>query len=99
MLWPVLAAVVGVALVSVGIWLRVETQSEFWAPFLPAVGIYIAALPWLERLRKRHGLPIKLSESENTVVTLNNWHLWFRPVAFLGSFIVVAILYLCIRML
>jgi len=99
MFWSILAAAVGVALVAAGIWLRVQTQSEFWASFLPAIGIYVAALPWLERLRRRHGLPIKLPESENPAVTLNNWHLWFRPVAFLGSFIVAAILYLCIRVL
>ena len=93
MFWSVLAAVVGVALVIAGIWLRVQTQSEFWASILPAMGVYVAALPWLERLRRKHGLPIKLPEGENPAVTLDNWHLWIRPVAFLGSFIVAAILY------
>ena len=99
MFWSILAAAVGGALVAAGIWLRVETKSEFWASLLPAMGVYVAALPWFERLRRRSGLPIKLPESENPAVTLTNWHVWFRPVAFLGSFIIAAILYLCIRVL
>jgi len=99
MFWSILAAAIGMALVAVGIWLRVQTQSEFWASLLPAIGVYVAALPWLERLRKRVGLPIKLPESENPAVTLTNWHVWSRPVAFLGSFIIAAILYLWIKVL
>jgi len=99
MFWSILAAAVGVVLVTAGIWLRVETQSEFWASLLPAIGVYVAALPWLERARRRLGLPIKLPESENPAVTLTNWHVWFRPVAFLGSFIIAAILYLWIKVL
>ena len=99
MFWTIVAAAIGVALVAAGIGLRVQTQSEFWASLLPAIGVYVAALPWIERLRKRVGLPIKLPESENPAVTLTNWHVWFRPVAFLGSFIIAAILYLWIKVL
>lgn len=99
MFWPIIAAIVGLLMIGTGVWLNATTDSEFWDQMLIGVGLYSVAAPWLERLRRKAGLPLKLPERDNPTIALKNWRVWFRPVGFLGAFIVAALIFLWVQVL